>query len=69
MNMSVFGIGYAGLVKGAATAEVGHTVMCVDVDAVDGRNLYNPQRLSKRGFTYVSVGRPPRPLVAPGDGP
>jgi UDPglucose 6-dehydrogenase len=24
----------------------------------DGRNLFDPQRLSKRGFTYVSVGRP-----------
>jgi UDPglucose 6-dehydrogenase len=23
----------------------------------DGRNLFDPQRLSKRGFTYVSVGR------------
>ncbi|WP_460164019.1 UDP-glucose dehydrogenase family protein [Pseudomonas sp. S2_F03] len=33
MNVSVFGIGYVGLVQGAALAEVGHTVMCVDVDA------------------------------------
>jgi len=24
----------------------------------DGRNLYNPQTLSKRGFTYVCIGRP-----------
>jgi len=23
----------------------------------DGRNLFDPQRLSKRGFTYISVGR------------
>lgn len=33
MNVSVFGIGYVGLVQGAALAEVGHSVMCVDVDA------------------------------------
>lgn len=32
MNVSVFGIGYVGLVQGAALAEVGHTVLCVDVD-------------------------------------
>lgn len=24
----------------------------------DGRNLYNPQMLAKRGFTYVCIGRP-----------
>ncbi|MGF6113458.1 UDP-glucose dehydrogenase family protein [Pseudomonas frederiksbergensis] len=33
MNVSVFGIGYVGLVQGAALAEVGHHVLCVDVDA------------------------------------
>ena len=33
MNGSVFGIGYVGLVQGAALAEVGHNVLCVDVDA------------------------------------
>jgi UDPglucose 6-dehydrogenase len=33
MNVSVFGIGYVGLVQGAALAEVGHNVFCVDVDA------------------------------------
>ena len=32
MNVSVFGIGYVGLVQGAALAEVGHNVLCVDVD-------------------------------------
>jgi UDPglucose 6-dehydrogenase len=25
---------------------------------IDGRNLYKPQEMSDRGFTYVSVGRP-----------
>jgi UDPglucose 6-dehydrogenase len=24
----------------------------------DGRNLYNPQRMKKAGFTYYSIGRP-----------
>jgi UDPglucose 6-dehydrogenase len=33
MNVSVFGIGYVGLVQGAALAEVGHNVLCVDIDA------------------------------------
>ncbi|WP_395603518.1 UDP-glucose/GDP-mannose dehydrogenase family protein [Pseudomonas sp. B21128] len=33
MNVSVFGIGYVGLVQGAALAQVGHDVLCVDVDA------------------------------------
>ncbi|WP_371355772.1 UDP-glucose/GDP-mannose dehydrogenase family protein [Pseudomonas chlororaphis] len=32
MNVSVFGIGYVGLVQGAALAEVGHNVLCVDID-------------------------------------
>jgi UDPglucose 6-dehydrogenase len=25
---------------------------------IDGRNLYDPQKMLDRGFTYVSVGRP-----------
>jgi UDPglucose 6-dehydrogenase len=25
---------------------------------VDGRNLYDPQEMLERGFTYLSVGRP-----------
>ena len=33
MNLTVFGIGYVGLVQAAVLAEVGHNVMCVDVDA------------------------------------
>lgn len=32
MNVTVFGVGYVGLVQGAAFADFGHTVCCVDVD-------------------------------------
>lgn len=32
MNITVFGVGYVGLVQGAAFADFGHTVCCVDVD-------------------------------------
>ncbi|NYT46310.1 UDP-glucose/GDP-mannose dehydrogenase family protein [Alcaligenaceae bacterium] len=32
MKVTVFGIGYVGLVQGAVLAEVGHDVLCVDVD-------------------------------------
>ncbi|MFP4155414.1 MAG: UDP-glucose dehydrogenase family protein [Halothiobacillaceae bacterium] len=33
MNLTIFGTGYVGLVTGACLADVGHDVMCVDVDA------------------------------------
>lgn len=33
MNVTVFGIGYVGLVQAAVLSEVGHHVCCVDVDA------------------------------------
>ncbi len=33
MNVTVFGTGYVGLVQGAILADVGHKVVCVDVDA------------------------------------
>ena len=33
MKITVFGTGYVGLVQGAILAEVGHDVLCVDVDA------------------------------------
>ena len=33
MKVTVFGVGYVGLVQAAALAEAGHDVVCVDVDA------------------------------------
>jgi UDPglucose 6-dehydrogenase len=49
MNVAVFGTGYVGLVTGACLAEVGHEVVCVDIDRakVEGLNrgvipIYEP---------------------------
>ena len=39
MNITVFGTGYVGLVQGAVLAEVGHDVLCVDVDAAKVEGL------------------------------
>jgi UDPglucose 6-dehydrogenase len=32
MDVSVFGTGYVGLIQAAALANVGHRVLCVDID-------------------------------------
>ncbi|MGD2116815.1 MAG: UDP-glucose/GDP-mannose dehydrogenase family protein [Chromatiales bacterium] len=39
MNVTVFGIGYVGLVQAAVLADVGHDVFCVDVDEKKVENL------------------------------
>lgn len=39
MKITVFGIGYVGLVQGAVLAEVGHEVVCVDIDACKVESL------------------------------
>ena len=41
MKVTVFGIGYVGLVQAAVLAEVGHEVMCLDIDAKKVENLKN----------------------------
>ena len=38
-EITVFGTGYVGLVQGAVLAEVGHDVLCVDVDAAKVEGL------------------------------
>lgn len=43
MKVTVFGIGYVGLVQAAVMAEVGHDVICVDVDQNKVDNLKNGQ--------------------------
>jgi UDPglucose 6-dehydrogenase len=41
MKITVFGIGYVGLVQAAVLSDVGHEVCCVDVDADKIENLKN----------------------------
>lgn len=41
MDITVFGSGYVGLVTGACLADVGHRVMCVDVDSEKVAGLRN----------------------------
>jgi UDPglucose 6-dehydrogenase len=41
MKVSIFGTGYVGLVSGACLADVGHDVVCMDVDAAKIQALNN----------------------------
>ncbi len=41
MKVTVFGIGYVGLVQGAVLADAGHDVMCVDIDSQKIEDLKN----------------------------
>lgn len=51
MKVTVFGIAYVGLVQGAVLAEVGHGVVCVDVDTDKVEGLQQGQiQSTSRGF-------------------
>ena len=41
MRVTIFGTGYVGLVTGTCLAEVGHDVVCVDIDAAKVQGLAN----------------------------
>jgi UDPglucose 6-dehydrogenase len=41
MNVTVFGVGYVGLVQAAVLADVGHNVCCVDIDEKKVESLKN----------------------------
>jgi UDPglucose 6-dehydrogenase len=41
MHVTIFGTGYVGLVTGTCLAEVGHDVVCVDIDAAKVEGLNN----------------------------
>ncbi|WP_203300578.1 UDP-glucose dehydrogenase family protein [Marinobacter sediminum] len=43
MNITIFGTGYVGLVTGACLADVGHNVLCMDVDKAKIEKLENGQ--------------------------
>lgn len=39
MRLVAFGVGYVGLVTGTGLAELGHEVLCVDIDPIRVRQL------------------------------
>ena len=68
MKATFYGIGYVGLVQAAVLADVGHGVCCVDIHKArienlkthaffDGRNMFEAERMKKKGFAYDSIGR------------
>lgn len=68
MKICVIGTGYVGLVTGVCLAEIGNRVLCVDknrekiksimagLNIIDGRNIFDREKLVKLGFNYTGIG-------------
>ena len=39
MNISIIGSGYVGLVTGACMSDIGHNVVCLDINKIKIKNL------------------------------
>ena len=77
MRLVTFGIGYVGLVTGTGLAELGHDVLCVDIDPERIRQLedgiipiYEPGladlvRRNERAGGFSSRPRSPPPSTRP----
>ena len=60
MKVAIFGTGYVGLVTGACLAEVGHDVLCVDVDADQDRGAEGGRGPDLRARPRGAGGEQPR---------
>ncbi len=70
MDVSVFGTGYVGLIQAAASADVGHRVLCVEIDlgkirqlqqsvppiSEPGLSSINPEQVAAPGLHYRGIG-------------
>jgi hypothetical protein len=60
MNISIIGTGYVGLEKVGANVEDVATGMGKNTLIIfDGRNCFSINEMKEKGFTYISIGRPP----------
>ena len=64
MRVTIFGTGYVGLVTGTCLAEVGHDVVCVDIDAGQGRRPQPRRDPDLRAGPGADGARPTTPPAA-----